>query len=149
MVPRLIDHFRLLRLDSRRHGDSDRAVGEFQLASYVADAVAEWEKAAGRTVEQLVPLVADIPYAAGGTMGDLPLDGHADPRAPETPTPDALTRRSPSAKSAVTDRRLEDILRTALERHIGHGPRHSTPESYGTSGGTQCAGSERPTRLAA
>ena len=143
MVPRLVDRFRVLRLDFRGHGDSDRAPGEYQEESYVSDAIAVCEQAAGApvvvighslgggtaaglaqtrpdlvrgavledagfhdpitdsvmdeenslldsfralremipqmqaagmTAEQLVPIIADSPYAGGGTMGDFLLD---------------------------------------------------------------------------
>lgn len=50
MVPRVADRFRVLRLDFRGHGDSDRAPGQYQFASYVADAVAVCEQLAGAPV---------------------------------------------------------------------------------------------------
>lgn len=50
MVPRVADRFRVLRLDFRGHGDSDRAPGEYQMASYVSDAVAVCEQVAGAPV---------------------------------------------------------------------------------------------------
>lgn len=50
MVPRVVDRFRVLRLDFRGHGDSDRAPGEYQMASYVSDAVAVCEQVAGAPV---------------------------------------------------------------------------------------------------
>ena len=46
MVPRLVDDYRVLRLDFRGHGDSDRAVGMYQLTDYVSDAVAVCEQVA-------------------------------------------------------------------------------------------------------
>ena len=50
MVPRVVDRFRVLRLDFRGHGDSDRAPGAYQMATYVGDAVAVCEHAAGAPV---------------------------------------------------------------------------------------------------
>ena len=40
-MPQLAERFRVLRLDFRGHGDSDRAPGEYSPAGYVSDAVAE------------------------------------------------------------------------------------------------------------
>ena len=48
IVPDLADRFRVLRLDFRGHGQSDRAPGEYNVAGYVSDAVAALEQAAGR-----------------------------------------------------------------------------------------------------
>ena len=50
MVPRVADRFRVLRLDFRGHGDSDRAPGHYQAVDYVADAAAVCEQVAGRPV---------------------------------------------------------------------------------------------------
>ena len=50
MVPRVVDRFRVLRLDFRGHGESDRAPGAYQMATYVSDAVAVCEQAAGTPV---------------------------------------------------------------------------------------------------
>lgn len=47
MLPRLGDRFRVLRLDFRGHGESDRAPGRYQTADYVSDAVAACEEAIG------------------------------------------------------------------------------------------------------
>lgn len=50
MVPMVADRFRVLRLDFRGHGDSDRADGLYDMADYVADAVTVCEKVAGAPV---------------------------------------------------------------------------------------------------
>lgn len=47
MVPLLADRYRLLRLDLRGHGGSDRAPGEYVIEGYVADAVAAVADAVG------------------------------------------------------------------------------------------------------
>lgn len=47
MVPRLTDRYRVMRLDFRGHGESDRAPGTYQLTDYVSDAVAVCEQIAG------------------------------------------------------------------------------------------------------
>lgn len=47
IVPTLAERFRVLRLDFRGHGDSDRAPGRYQPADYVSDAVAALEQVAG------------------------------------------------------------------------------------------------------
>jgi pimeloyl-ACP methyl ester carboxylesterase len=46
MVPRLTDRYRVLRLDFRGHGESDRAAGTYQLTDYVSDAAAVCEQVA-------------------------------------------------------------------------------------------------------
>jgi pimeloyl-ACP methyl ester carboxylesterase len=48
MVPRLSDRYRVIRLDFRGHGDSDRAAGRYHLEHYVSDAAAACEQVAGR-----------------------------------------------------------------------------------------------------
>ncbi len=48
IVPTLVERFRVLRLDFRGHGQSDRAPGEYGSAGYVSDAVAALQQAAGQ-----------------------------------------------------------------------------------------------------
>ncbi len=47
MVPKISDAHRVIRLDFRGHGQSDRAPGKYQMADYVSDAVAVCEQVAG------------------------------------------------------------------------------------------------------
>lgn len=47
IVPALAERFRVLRLDFRGHGESDRAPDEYSPAGYVSDAVAVLEQVAG------------------------------------------------------------------------------------------------------
>ena len=46
MVPRLADDYRVVRLDFRGHGGSDRAPGAYHMQEYVSDAVAACEQVA-------------------------------------------------------------------------------------------------------
>ena len=48
IVPRLEDRYRVLRLDFRGHGASDRTPGEYGSSGYVSDAIAVCEQAIGR-----------------------------------------------------------------------------------------------------
>lgn len=48
MVPRLVDRYRVVRLDFRGHGGSDRAPGRYHMENYVSDAIAACEQVAGR-----------------------------------------------------------------------------------------------------
>ena len=48
IVPTLAERFRVLRLDFRGHGASDRVPGQYSPAGYLSDAVAAIEQAAGR-----------------------------------------------------------------------------------------------------
>lgn len=47
MVPRLVDRYRVVRLDFRGHGESDRTAGRYGMEHYVSDAVAACEQVAG------------------------------------------------------------------------------------------------------
>lgn len=47
VVPKLAGSFRVIRLDFRGHGGSDRAPGAYQLPNYLSDAVAVCEQVAG------------------------------------------------------------------------------------------------------
>ena len=48
IVPELVERFRVLRLDFRGHGESDRAPGEYGSAGYVSDAIAALDQAVGQ-----------------------------------------------------------------------------------------------------
>lgn len=48
LVPELAERFRVLRLDFRGHGDSDRATGDYSSSGYVGDAVTALEQVAGQ-----------------------------------------------------------------------------------------------------
>lgn len=96
LVPALADRFRVLRLDFRGHGQSDRAPGEYTAAGYVSDAVAALEQAAGQ------PCVV-IGHSLGGAIAaaltqqrpDL-LTGAVMEDPPLWPTPAADAQADPS-----------------------------------------------------
>ncbi len=71
MVPRLTDRFRVLRLDFRGHGESDRATGAYQLTDYVSDAAAVCEQVAG------VPCIV-IGHSLGGATAAGLAQTHPD-----------------------------------------------------------------------
>lgn len=70
-VPELAEQFRVLRLDFRGHGASDRAPGDYSPAGYVSDAVTAIEQAAGR------PCVV-IGHSLGGATAALLVQRHPD-----------------------------------------------------------------------
>ena len=50
LVPRIADEHRVIRLDFRGHGESERAPDRYQMADYVTDAIAACEQVAGGPV---------------------------------------------------------------------------------------------------
>jgi pimeloyl-ACP methyl ester carboxylesterase len=91
IVPTLTERFRVLRLDFRGHGASDRAPGEYDPEGYVGDAVAAIERVAGgpgvvmghslggATAAVLTQQYADLVVAA--VMEDPPLGTVGGPSA--------------------------------------------------------------------
>ncbi len=71
IVPTLAERFRVLRLDFRGHGRSDRTPGEYGAAGYVSDAVAALEQAAGQ------PCVV-MGHSLGGATTAALAQRHAD-----------------------------------------------------------------------
>ena len=71
IVPTLTERFRVLRLDFRGHGSSDRAPREYSVDGYVSDAVAAIEQAAGR------PCVV-IGHSLGGATAAMLAQQHPD-----------------------------------------------------------------------
>ena len=90
-VPELATRFRVLRLDFRGHGESDRAPGDYNPQGYVSDAIAAIEQAAGQpcvvvghslggaTAAALTQQRPDLVVAA--VMEDPPLGQAGAPRA--------------------------------------------------------------------
>ena len=90
VVPTLAERFRVLRLDFRGHGASDRAPGEYSPADYLNDAVAAIDQAAGQrcivmghslggaTAAALVQRHPEL--VVGAVMEDPPLGFAGDPR---------------------------------------------------------------------
>jgi pimeloyl-ACP methyl ester carboxylesterase len=71
IVPALVERFRVLRLDFRGHGSSDRAPGEYTTDGYVSDAVAAIEQAAG------APCIV-MGHSLGGATAAALTQRHAD-----------------------------------------------------------------------
>ena len=71
IVPALAERFRVLRLDFRGHGASDRAPGEYTIDGYVSDAVSAIEHAAG------APCVV-MGHSLGGATAAALAQRHAD-----------------------------------------------------------------------
>ena len=71
IVPALVERFRVLRLDFRGHGQSDRAPGAYGSAAYVSDAVAALQQAAGQ------PCVV-MGHSLGGATTAALAQRHAD-----------------------------------------------------------------------
>jgi pimeloyl-ACP methyl ester carboxylesterase len=70
-VPELAERFRVLRLDFRGHGASDRAPGEYTAAGYLSDAVAAIEQVAGQ------PCIV-IGHSLGGATAAALTQRHAE-----------------------------------------------------------------------
>ena len=71
IVPTLAKQFRVLRLDFRGHGASDRAPGEYTTDGYVSDAVAAIEQVAG------APCIV-MGHSLGGATAAMLAQRHAD-----------------------------------------------------------------------
>jgi esterase len=71
LVPTLAERFRVLRLDFRGHGASDRAPGDYSTDGYVSDAVAAIEQGAGQ------PCVV-IGHSLGGATAAALTQRHAE-----------------------------------------------------------------------
>ena len=65
LVPELVDDYRVVRLDFRGHGQSDRTPGAYNFSDYVGDAVAVCEQVLGR------PAVVVGHSLGGGTAAGL------------------------------------------------------------------------------
>jgi esterase len=96
IVPRLADRYRLLRLDFRGHGASDRTPGRYQPAGYLADAVAACG-AIGR------PVIV-IGHSLGGITAATLAQNHPDlvTTAVLEDAPFGLTRGDEEGDSAPT-----------------------------------------------
>ena len=100
IVPDLVERFRVLRLDFRGHGASDRAPGEYFPEGYVSDAVAAIEQAAGR------PCVV-MGHSLGGVTAAALVQRHAGlVVAAVMEDPPLATAGAPNA-GGVEDRVLE------------------------------------------
>lgn len=116
MVPHLADRYRVIRLDFRGHGESDRTPDRYQPADYVSDAIAVCEQVAqrpvamighslgGGTAAALAQLRPDL--VRGVLLEDPPLSMPARTEGPTNALLDgfALMRKSiPAMQEAGTD----------------------------------------------
>src|SRR4051794_28395728 len=88
LVPELAQRFRVLRLDFRGHGDSDRAPGGYTPEGYAGDAIAALEQAAGRPCIVIGHSLGAVTAARGSQLRPhLPsaAGAGAPPLGPTTP----------------------------------------------------------------
>lgn len=71
LAPTLAERFRVLRVDFRGHGESDRAPGEYTSSGYLSDAVAALQQAAGRPC----PVIG---HSLGGATAAALTQRHSD-----------------------------------------------------------------------
>ncbi|WP_420453182.1 alpha/beta fold hydrolase [Ilumatobacter sp.] len=109
IVPRLSDRHRLLRLDLRGHGRSDRAPDRYQLADYVSDARAACEQVAG------APCVV-IGHSLGGATAAGLAQSHPDLVRGVVLEDPPLSVPDPTAEGAARNSLMDvfGVLRTVI-----------------------------------
>lgn len=129
LVPTLVDRFRVLRLDFRGHGDSDRAPGDYDTAGYVSDAVAVCEQVAaqpcivighslgGATAAALAQRRPDLVRAA--IMEDPPL---GQPRTSRDRPGQALLDGFRLLRTSIPRLQASGVTRDALARILASLP---------------------------
>ncbi|WP_083914314.1 alpha/beta fold hydrolase [Ilumatobacter nonamiensis] len=102
LVPELAERFRVLRLDFRGHGDSDRAPDDYSSSGYVSDAVAVLEQVAGQ------PAIV-MGHSLGGATTAAVAQRHPElvpGRRHGGPAARTRCRRGPGAGGQLTARRV-------------------------------------------
>jgi esterase len=137
MVPELAERFRVLRLDFRGHGQSDRAPNAYTAEGYVSDAIAALEQAAGRPCVVIGHSLGGATAAAitqrrpdlltGAVLEDPPL-GSAVEGEPASLEGHALVDGFRLLREAIPQLQQSEITVDAFVSVIA-----GTPDSSGTS----------------
>ncbi|MGB0115070.1 MAG: alpha/beta hydrolase [Ilumatobacteraceae bacterium] len=139
-VPELAERFRVLRLDFRGHGESDRAEGEYSSSGYVSDAVAAIEQVAGKPVVVMGHSLGGVTAAAltqrrpdllrGAILEDPPL-GLAPTADSESTTP--LEGNALLAGFTLMRQSIPQLQSSGIQAEMLAGVLKAAPDTTGAS----------------